>query len=85
MWIWGNKIEFCIKSSGFFDKVYMDIRQTNWLYTESEPVSYTHLVSFFRNQRLRYRLKDILRPCKDLVMEFLRISVPVMLSDSLLG
>lgn len=43
------------------------------------------MVSFFRNQRLRYRLKDILRPCKDLVIEFLRISVPVMLSDSLLG
>ena len=38
MWIWGNKIEFCIKSSGFFDKVYMDIRQTNWLYTESEQM-----------------------------------------------
>lgn len=43
------------------------------------------MVSFFRNPRVRYRFKDILRPCKDLVGEFLRISVPVMLSDSLLG
>lgn len=43
------------------------------------------LTFFLRNQKLRYRLRDLLRPCGDLVMEFLRISVPVMLSDCLLG
>lgn len=43
------------------------------------------LVFFLRNKRLRYRPRDLLRPCGDLVMEFLRISVPVLLSDCLLG
>ena len=42
-------------------------------------------VSFLRNTRFRYRLRDMLMPCGDLVMDFLRISVPVMLSDCLLG
>lgn len=43
------------------------------------------LVCFLGNKRFRYRLKDLLLPCGDLVMDFLRISVPVMLSDCLLG
>lgn len=42
-------------------------------------------VGFLRNKTLRYRIRDLLMPCRDLVGEFLRISVPVMLSDSLLG
>lgn len=43
------------------------------------------VVCFLRNTRVRYRLADLLVPCGDLVMTFLRISVPVMLSDCLLG
>lgn len=42
-------------------------------------------VGFLRVKLLRYRFKDLFMPCRDLVGEFLRISVPVMLSDSLLG
>ena len=40
---------------------------------------------FFTKQKVRYRLRDLLTPCRDLLREFLRISIPVMLSDSLLG
>lgn len=40
---------------------------------------------FFMKQKVRYRLRDLLTPCGDLLREFLRISIPVMLSDSLLG
>lgn len=40
---------------------------------------------FLKNPGLRYRLRDVFMPCGDLVMDFLRISVPVMLSDCLLG
>ena len=40
---------------------------------------------FFTNGKVRYRLRDMLLPCGDLLGEFLRISIPVMLSDSLLG
>lgn len=37
------------------------------------------------DKRVHFRLKDIFAPCRELVNEFLRISVPVMLSDGLLG
>ena len=37
------------------------------------------------DKRIRYRLKDAILPCRELVKEFLYISVPVMLSDGLLG
>ena len=37
------------------------------------------------DRRVRYRVKDLLSPCRDMVGEFLRVSVPVMLSDGLLG
>ncbi len=37
------------------------------------------------DRRVRYRVRDLLSPCGDMVREFLRISVPVMLSDGLLG
>lgn len=40
---------------------------------------------FLRDETLRYRLRDLFLRCGDLVRDFLRISVPVMLSDCLLG
>lgn len=41
---------------------------------------------FFRNKVIAFQPKDILMTqCGDLVSEFIRISVPVMLSDGLLG
>ena len=43
------------------------------------------LVYFFRDKKIHYRPRDILLPCGDLVGDFVRISVPVMLSDTLLG
>ncbi len=43
------------------------------------------MVGFLRIKVLKYRFRDLFMPCGDLVGEFLRISVPVMLSDSLLG
>ena len=43
------------------------------------------LLFFLRNRTIFYRLRHLLEPCGDMVGEFLRISVPVMISDSLLG
>lgn len=43
------------------------------------------VVCFLRNTRMRYSLRDLMIPCRELVATFLRISVPVMLSDCLLG
>ena len=43
------------------------------------------LIFFFRDRTIHYRPMDFLRPCGDLLSEFIRISVPVMLSDTLLG
>lgn len=43
------------------------------------------LLFFLRDRTILYRLRDLLAPCGDMVGEFLRISVPVMLSDSLQG
>lgn len=43
------------------------------------------LFFFLRDKTLGYRLRDLFMPCGDLVLDFLRISVPVMLSDCLLG
>lgn len=40
---------------------------------------------FCIDKSVGYRIKDILSPCRELVWEYLRISVPVMLSDGLLG
>ena len=37
------------------------------------------------DRKLCYRIKDLFGKCADMVQEFLRISIPVMLSDSLLG
>lgn len=43
------------------------------------------LLFFLRDRTILYRLRDLLAPCGDMVSEFLRISVPVMISDSLQG
>lgn len=40
---------------------------------------------FLYDKRIHFRLHNILSPCKDMLGEFLRISIPVMLSDGLLG
>ncbi|MGI6239352.1 MAG: MATE family efflux transporter [Christensenellales bacterium] len=40
---------------------------------------------FVFDKSIGYRIKDILRPCGDLVRPYLRYSLPVMLSDSLLA
>ena len=39
----------------------------------------------FKDKNVHYRIKDMLLPCKNLIPEFLRISIPVMFSDGLLG
>lgn len=43
------------------------------------------LTFFFRNRSLNYHPKDLFLPSDDMLPEFVRISVPVMLSDTLLG
>lgn len=43
------------------------------------------VVGFLKNKAVPCRVRELLMPCRDLVGEFLRISVPVMVSDSLLG
>lgn len=40
---------------------------------------------FVVDQRIGYRIRDLFAKCGDLAMEFMRVSVPVMLSDGLLG
>ena len=40
---------------------------------------------FLRDRTIHYRLRDLLMPCRELVGEFLRISIPVLLSDLMLG
>lgn len=40
---------------------------------------------FFKDKVLQFRPRDILAPCGDMLGEFLRISIPVMISDTLLG
>lgn len=39
----------------------------------------------FFDQRIRYRLRDMVSKCGDLLPEYIRISVPVLVSDALLG
>lgn len=38
-----------------------------------------------RDRLVRFRIRDLLAPCGDLVPEYLRISLPVLISDTLLG
>ena len=40
---------------------------------------------FYVDKKLAYRIRDLFTKCGDMLQEFLRISIPVMLSDSLLG
>lgn len=40
---------------------------------------------FLADKKIAYRIRDLFGHCADMVREFLRISIPVMLSDSLLG
>ncbi len=40
---------------------------------------------FFIDKRIRYRLKDTFMKCKDLLGEYIRISIPVLISDGLLA
>ncbi len=40
---------------------------------------------FFREERIRYRFRDLRARCGGLVGEYLRISIPVLISDSLLA
>lgn len=40
---------------------------------------------FLRDKKIRYRVRDLFQPCGELLSEFVRISLPVMVSDTLLG
>ena len=40
---------------------------------------------FFIDKRITYRLRDITLHCRDLVREYFRVSIPVLISDSLLA
>ncbi len=40
---------------------------------------------FFRDRTISYRLKKLLSPCRDLLPEYMRFSIPVLISDTLLG
>ena len=40
---------------------------------------------FLIDQKIRFRLRNLFQSCKGLVSEYLRISLPVMISDTLLG
>ena len=54
---------------------------------EIEKGEFCIIVGYFllADKHVRYRIKDLFSPCREMVGEFLRISVPVMLSDGLLG
>lgn len=40
---------------------------------------------FLKDEKIRFRVKNILDPCKELLGEYLKISIPVMISDTLVG
>ena len=40
---------------------------------------------FFIDKRIRYRLRDLTMRCRDLLKEYIRISIPVLISDALLA
>lgn len=40
---------------------------------------------FFKDNRIGYRIRTLLKPCGDLLHEYLRISIPVLISDGLLA
>ena len=39
----------------------------------------------FKEKEVRFKLRDLLLPCGDLLPEYIRISMPVLISDTLLG
>ena len=53
----------------------------------SRIVEFTIIVGYFflRDQRIHYRIRNLFDRCGDLVGEYLRISIPVLISDTLLG
>ncbi len=42
-------------------------------------------VFFFKEKTIAYRIKDLFMKCGDLISEYIRISVPVLVSDALLA
>ena len=40
---------------------------------------------FFIDKRIAYKIKDITTKCKDLLSEYIRVSIPVLISDALLA
>ncbi len=40
---------------------------------------------FFVDKRIQYRLRDLFMNCRDLVREYFRVSIPVLISDGLLA
>jgi len=40
---------------------------------------------FFFDKRIRYRIRDLAMRCKDLLREYIRVSIPVLISDALLA
>ncbi|MGI6255769.1 MAG: MATE family efflux transporter [Acutalibacter sp.] len=40
---------------------------------------------FWKDDRIAYRIRHLLLPCRDLTSEYLRISIPVLISDGLLA
>lgn len=39
----------------------------------------------FREERVRFKIRDLLTPCRDLLPEYIRVCIPVFISDTLLG
>ena len=40
---------------------------------------------FAKDKVIRYRIRDLLMPCRDLVKEFFKITIPTVVSDTLVG
>lgn len=40
---------------------------------------------FFVDKKIGYRMRDLLGKCSDMLREYLRVSIPVLVSDTLLG
>lgn len=40
---------------------------------------------FFVDKKIGYRIRDLLGKCSDMLREYLRVSIPVLISDTLLG
>lgn len=40
---------------------------------------------FLRDEKIRFRLGDMMQSCQDLLPEYVKVSMPVMVSDTLLG